>query len=102
MSNDINPRNSSLDELFGRNRLTEPTLPGKVDWVPIIIHATVTAAIVAIPIITVVVIHNHRQNQKMEAMRNEYEEKLNKLKSEQELLNNEIVAKVFKKKKPIT
>lgn len=79
-----NFRNSSLEELYGPSRFNEPNPPGRVDWKPIVIHAAITAAIIVIPVVTIVVIQNSLHAKKMETMRNEYEEKLQRLAERQQ------------------
>lgn len=90
-----NFRDCSLDDLYINADPTEPILPGKIDWTPIIIQATITAVIVAVPIITIVVIHNHQQNKKLESIRKETEAKLQAYRSEQQLDNEAAIERAF-------
>ena len=88
-------KDCSLDDLYLNGNLTEPILPGKIDWTPVIIQATITAVIVVVPIITIVVIHNHQQNKKLEAIRKETEAKLQAYRSEQQLENEAAIERAF-------
>jgi len=90
-----NIRDCSLDNLYINADPVGPILPGQIDWTPIIIQATITAVIVVVPIVTIVVLHTHQQNKKLEAIRKETEAKLQAYSSEQQLENEAAIERAF-------
>jgi hypothetical protein len=90
-------RNSTIEELYGPSKLTEPPVVGQINWKQVAVYSAIAIVIVGVPIICVSSITKKRNEVILERMEKRHEEDIASLRKEQQQRNGAIVTEVFEK-----
>ncbi len=90
-------RNSTIEELYGPSKFTEPPILGQIDWKQVGVFSAIAVVVVGVPVVWVYVITKRRQEELVEKIEQKHEEAIARLKREQEERNETIVKELFER-----